>query len=227
MATFTPGDLTLGSVAVVRILGIDPGTQVVGFGCLELAGGALPGGGGATGVPLAMRGSNVVRAAAPGGAGAALVETGVLRLGKRGTDLTARLLSLAEQFAELVQRLEPTEVAIEEAFFGKSVQAALRIGEARGVLLAEAARRGLDVHQFTPARIKRCVAGHGAARKESVASMLGQMIPELAGAGRAGLPADATDAVAVAWTRFEELRSPLLGGGSPAAGRGRGRSSRA
>ena len=104
-----------------------------------------------------------------------------------------------------------------------------RCGAAGGCTraLAEAARRGLDVHQFTPARIKRCVAGHGAARKESVASMLGQMIPELAGAGRAGLPADATDAVAVAWTRFEELRSPLLGGGSPAAGRGRGRSSRA
>ena len=228
MATFTPGDLTLGLVAVVRILGIDPGTQVVGFGCLELAGGALPGaGGGAAAVPLAMRGSNVVRASAPGGAGAKLVETGALRLGKRGADLTARLLSLAEQFVDLVKRLEPTEVAVEEAFFGKSVQAALRIGEARGVVLAEAARHGLAVHQFTPARIKRCVAGHGAARKESVASMLGQMIPELAGAGRAGLPADATDAVAVAWTRFEELRSPLLGAGAPAPGRGRGRSSRA
>ena len=106
MATFTSGDLTLGSVAVVRILGIDPGTQVVGFGCLELAGGALPGGGGgATGVPLAMRGSNVVRAAAPGGAGAALIETGVLRLGKRGAALTDRLLTLSREFAELVREL--------------------------------------------------------------------------------------------------------------------------
>ncbi|MFN3243928.1 MAG: crossover junction endodeoxyribonuclease RuvC [Planctomycetota bacterium] len=211
MATFTARDLTLGPVAVVRILGIDPGTQVVGYGCLELAAGALPGvGGAASAVPLAMRGSNVVRAAGSGGGGVRLVAAGVLRLGKRGADLTTRLLALSTQFAALVRELQPSEVAVEEAFYGKSVQAALRIGEARGVVLAESARSGLDVHQYAPARVKRCVAGHGAARKDSIASMLGQLLPELAGPAAAQLPADATDAVAVAWTRLEERRSPLL-----------------
>jgi len=211
MATFTARDLTLAVVAVVRILGIDPGTQVVGYGCLELAAGALPGVGGASSqVPLAMRGSNVVRAAATGGGGVRLVTAGVLRLGKRGADLTARLLSLSQQFDALLRELQPSEVAVEEAFFGKSVQAALRIGEARGVVLAESARSGLDVHQYAPARVKRCVAGHGAARKDSIASMLGQLLPELAGPAAAALPADATDAVAVAWTRLEERRSPLM-----------------
>lgn len=151
----------------------------------------------------------MIRAGATSSNGVRLVTAGVLRLGGRGVDLTARLLSLAEQFAALVRELAPAEVAIEEAFFGKSVQAALRIGEARGVLLAEAARSGLDVYQYTPARVKRCVTGHGAARKQSVANMLGQMLPKGSTPFPGDLPADATDAVAVAWSRMEELQSPL------------------
>ena len=119
------------------------------------------------------------------------------------------LSKVVVQFAALVRELVPAEVAIEEAFFGKSVQAALRIGEARGVVLAEAARSGIDVFQYPPARVKRCVAGHGAARKDSVASMLRQMLPAGAGPLCGDLPADATDAVAVAWTRMEQQRSPL------------------
>ena len=158
-----------------------------------------------------------------GAAGARLVTAGVLRLGRRGVDLTERLLSLSVQFAGLIRELAPGEVAIEEAFFGKSVQSALRIGEARGVVLAEAARSGLDVFQYTPARVKRCVAGHGAARKQSVASMLAQNLPEMATALPGDLPEDATDALAVAWTRLEELRSPLLRRASkPARGLTRG-----
>lgn len=215
MATFTAPDLTLAPVAVVRILGIDPGTQVVGYGCLELAAASSAGGSAGGAVPLAMRGSNVVRVGASSSGGVRLVAAGVLRLGGRGVDLTQRLLSLSQQFAALLRELGPHEVAVEEAFYGKSVQAALRIGEARGVVLAESARSGLGVHQYAPARVKRCVAGHGNARKQSVASMLAQFLPELARALPADLPADATDAVAVAWTRLEERRSPL----SAASGR--------
>lgn len=211
MATFTVRDLTLGDVAVVRILGIDPGTQVVGYGCLEVTTGASPDGPtSAQSVPLAMRGSNVIRAGARNSGDVRLVTAGVFRLGGRTVDLTRRLLSLAEQFSALVRDVGPSEVAIEEAFFGKSVQAALRIGEARGVVLAAAASAGLEVFQFTPARVKRCVAGHGAARKQSVASMLGQMIPSAATPIPGDLPEDATDAIAVAYTRLEELRSPLV-----------------
>jgi crossover junction endodeoxyribonuclease RuvC len=92
------------------------------------------------------------------------------------------------------------------------VQAALRIGEARGVVLAESARAGADVHQYAPARVKRCVTGRGAAAKPSVAAMLAQLLPQGAATLPRSLPADATDAVAVAWTRLEERRSPLLGG---------------
>tara|TARA_R110002072_G_scaffold25443_6_gene85118 strand:+ start:62533 stop:63045 length:513 start_codon:yes stop_codon:yes gene_type:complete len=166
-----------------------------------------------------MRGSNVIRAGSANSGGVRLVRAGVFRLGGRTVDITQRLLSLSKQFADLVTELGPTDLAIEEAFFGKSVQSALRIGEARGVLLAESARYGLDVFQYTPARIKRCVTGHGAARKQSVAKMLGQMLPKGEIPFPGNLSEDATDAVAVAWTRLEELRSPLAATQSAGAGR--------
>lgn len=199
-------------MAVVRILGIDPGTSVAGFGCLEaefgtlrnaLASGRLPGP-----VPLALRAGNVVRIDAGGSGGVRVLELGVLRLGGRDAALPLRLLALADQFRGLLDRLQPTEIALEEAFSGKSVQAALRIGEARGVVLAESARAGLAVHQFAPARVKRSVTGNGAASKQSVAAMVAQLLPQARGAF-AGVPADATDAIAVALARLEQRRSPL------------------
>ncbi len=190
---------------MVRILGIDPGTQVVGFGCLDMV---VDGPRRSRGqLPLAMRASNIIQAG--GGTGDITVAAmGVFRLGGRDTELPMRLLSLADQFRKLLQELAPTEVAIEQAFYGKSVQAALRIGEARGVVLAEAARCGLPVFQFAPARVKRCVTGRGAATKESVAAMVAQLVP--LGRRGVGMPADATDAVAVALTRVEERRSPMM-----------------
>ena len=129
-------------MAAVRILGIDPGTQCVGFACLELP--VAQAGRVAGEVPLALRASNTVKVAS-GGGDVRMVEFGVLRLGTRNTPLPERLLALGGQFRELLARFAPQEVALEEAFYGKSVQAALRIGEARGVILAESARAGLEV----------------------------------------------------------------------------------
>ena len=77
--------------------------------------------------------------------------------------------------------------------------------------MAEAARSGLAVFQFPPARVKRCVTGNGAAGKESVAAMIAQLVQAGRSALPTSLPFDASDAVAVAWTRLEERRSPLLG----------------
>jgi crossover junction endodeoxyribonuclease RuvC len=189
-------------VAVIRILGIDPGTQVVGFGCLELQ---LDDAGTPAGAVLALRVANFVRT---GGAHHLRpIECGVLRLGGRQRDVPERLWSLCDQFRGLLQRLQPQELALEEAFYGKSVQAALRIGEARGVVLAEAARCGLAIHQYPPARIKRCVSGRGDAGKEAVAEMV---LRQLGAASSSLLPADASDALAAAMTRVEERRSPML-----------------
>ncbi len=199
-------------VAVVRILGIDPGTLVVGFGCLEcVVSEAASSASAPAAAPLALRAANTVRAGAVGGLRP--VECGVLRLGGQKAPVARRLLELRRQFARLVERLQPQQLAIEEAFYGKSVQAALRIGEARGVLLAEAAHAGLEIHQYPPARIKRSVTGRGQATKEQVAAMVLQQLGADAGKADA-MPADATDALAVALARAEEQRSPLLAAGA-------------
>lgn len=182
----------------VRILGIDPGTVTVGFGCLDVAdlaaGGDVPGA-----RPVAHRAANVVRAVS-GSSDSRVVDVGVLRLGRSDTAIEVRLGRLALGLAELIERLRPNQLALECAFAGKSIQAALRIGEARGVILAEAHRASLAVIQLTPARIKRCVTGHGAASKEAVARMTQQLLalPELP------KPADATDALAVAYACAEQ-----------------------
>lgn len=194
-------------MAVVRILGIDPGTQVVGFGCIELVVDGVRATGGE--VPLALRGSNVLRAEHRTG-GVQLLGAGVLRLGGRDVPLPDRLLALVRQYRGLLARFSPTELAIEQAFHGKSAQAALRIGEARGVVLAETASSGVAVHQYAPARVKRCVTGRGAASKEAVAAMMRHFVQRGPDLCFGELPTDATDAVAVAWTRLEERRSPLL-----------------
>ena len=190
-------------MAAVRILGVDPGTMVAGFGCLELVDSSAA----ARELPIALRTANTMMIA--GRSDLRVVEAGVMRLGRRGDTVAERLGELAVAFAALLDRLQPREVALEEAFAGKSIQSALRIGEARGVVLAESARRGLVVHQFPPARVKRCVAGTGAARKETVAAMLAQQLPGAAAIAEAW-PEDATDALAVALTRAEERRSPLV-----------------
>lgn len=169
----------------VRILGIDPGSRVLGFGCLELRERRASGTG-------ASRIKNAV--SLPTGRSALqLVEAGVLRLGSRGP-IESRLLTLARGLEELLQRLDPDQLAVEEAFFGKSVQSALRLGEARGVVLLEAARRGVEVAQYPPATIKLRVAGAGGASKEALA----RMVQATVGASAKGLPLDASDALAVA-----------------------------
>ncbi len=182
----------------MRILGIDPGTVTVGYGCITVAA-AKPAGVDAAARPVAHRAGNVVRAAG-GRSDAQVVEAGALALGRSHVAIEQRLGRLAKAIAELITRLRPDQLALESAFAGKSVQAALRIGEARGVVLAEANRAGLDVVQITPARVKRCLTGHGAADKAAVAHMIQQLL----GLKEPLRPFDVTDALAVAYACSEE-----------------------
>lgn len=152
-------------------------------------------------LPLAHRAANVERA----GSGSFRVvgqECGVFRLGRKAS-LESRLAQLAGELETLLARTKPGILALEEAFTGRSVQAALRVGEARGVILSQAGRAGVAVEQFAPARIKRVVAGHGSADKEAVAAMVGRMV----GIDPKGVPADATDALAVALCGLEAQRA--------------------
>ena len=148
----------------MRLLGVDPGTQVLGWGVVELT-----------------------------GREPRLVACGALRA-KRSEGAPERLAHMADGLAEVIRRHRPDRAAVEKAFFGKSAASALRIGEARGVVLAELARAGVPVEEITPAEIKRAVAGQGNAHKRQVQRMVAAIL------GLAELPERlvASDALAVA-----------------------------
>jgi crossover junction endodeoxyribonuclease RuvC len=202
METLTVGEFTI--QPGMRILGIDPGTQVVGYGCLELSERAPPAALSAPEqLPLAHQAANVV--AGQPHVQVAVVAQGALRLGRRNDPLPVRLRNLADGLSALLADLRPDEIALEEAFYGKSVQSALRIGEARGVIMAEASRRGVAVLQFPPARIKRAVTGHGAASKDQVC----EMVVRLLGLPAPPEPRDVSDALAAAVCRAEQRRDLL------------------
>jgi crossover junction endodeoxyribonuclease RuvC len=126
----------------VRVLGIDPGTRVVGWGVVESRGSAL-------------------RA----------VAFGALRA-PASKEVPERLRILHEGLRALVAEHRPDRVAIEEAFFGKNVRSALALGEGRGAALLAAALEGVPVVQFPPATVKKAVTGRGAAEKAQVAAMV-------------------------------------------------------
>lgn len=185
----------------MRILGIDPGTRVVGYGCLEISRATrLPAPSGPGKPLLAHSAANVLSVGCRGEA--VVVAQGALKLGRRNDPLPDRLRRLADHLAVLLRKLHPDEVALEEAFYGKSVQSALRIGEARGVIMAEARRSGVVVVQFSPARIKRAVTGHGGASKGRVSDM----VVRLLGLTAAPEVQDVSDALAAAVCRAEQHR---------------------
>lgn len=172
----------------MRVLGIDPGTRVCGYACIE----CVP-----RGVRTAPRESGFrIRNAVHAGSATRphLVAAGAIDLGSSKRPLAERLVKLADAIDDCVERFAPECIALEEAFFGKSVQSALRLGEARGVVLLAAARRALPIHQYAPATIKLRVAGHGAATKDALARMVGRAISVPVDE----FPADVSDATAIA-----------------------------
>jgi len=146
------------------VLGIDPGTRSVGIGVVDLVGNRL--------VPVAHE---------------------VVAPGRMGGDVPARLAKIHAGILSAIRRHRPDAVALEEAFYGKSVQSALRIGEGRGVALLAASTEGVEIHQYPPATVKKAVTGSGSAHK----SQVGQMVKVLLSITE-DVPEDAADALAVA-----------------------------
>jgi crossover junction endodeoxyribonuclease RuvC len=124
------------------ILGIDPGTTVMGFGVL-----------------LVERGQ------------ARLLEAGAVRF-PTGDDHTLKLRAIFQRTLEIIERHHPDELAIEAQFFGKNVQSMLKLGRAQGVAIAAALHRDISVVEYAPKRIKQSITGNGNATKEQVAAML-------------------------------------------------------
>ncbi len=153
----------------MRVLGIDPGTSVTGYGVVEYGNGT-PGFG-------------------------RLIECGVIRLTPR-SPLPRRLAQLHDGIVQLIERHQPTALALEDAFYHKNVRTTLVLGHARGVVLLAAQQHALDISEYAPATVKKSVVGAGAAPKSQVAAMVARLL-RLKHAPR---PSDAADGVAVALT---------------------------
>lgn len=160
----------------MKVLGIDPGSGTVGFGVVASDG---------TRAPLR------------------LIECGVIRLGARAP-LPERLRAIHEGLGELFARHRPDALAVEDIFFARNVRTTAVLGHARGVILLAGALAGVPVAEYTPARIKKAIAGRGAALKPQV----GYMVAKLLQLGAAPRPADAADGVAVALTHLLLSRGP-------------------
>jgi len=122
----------------------------------------------------------------------------------RSKALPDRLATVVSGLEKVIEDTKPECAAIEEAFVGKSVQSALRVGEARGIAIACAARAGLPVAQYPPAMVKRNIVGSGTAHKSQVQ----KMVQVLLGLPELPEPEDAADALAIAICHCHRDRSP-------------------
>jgi crossover junction endodeoxyribonuclease RuvC len=128
------------------ILGIDPGTNVMGYGVISVVGNK-----------------------------AKMVGMGVIDLRKM-SDPYLRLGKIYERVTGIIESFLPDEMAIEAPFFGKNVQSMLKLGRAQGVAIAAAIRRDIPIHEYAPLKIKMAITGQGQASKEQVAGMLQRLL---------------------------------------------------
>ena len=122
-----------------------------------------------------------------------LVDAGVVRTPAELPDAD-RLRQLHGALRDLLGQHSPDRVAVERLFFQRNVQTAMAVGQARGIALLVASERGIPVDEPTPNEVKQAVCGNGAADKAQVAAMVARLL----GVRLAGVPDDATDALAVA-----------------------------
>ena len=128
------------------ILGLDPGTNVMGYGLIKIAGKKIH-----------------------------LLQYGVIHLGKyKGYEL--KLKKIFERVLGIVEEYHPDEVALEAPFYGKNVQSMLKLGRAQGVAMAAALHREIPITEYAPKKVKQSVTGNGNASKEQVAKMLMQLL---------------------------------------------------
>jgi crossover junction endodeoxyribonuclease RuvC len=122
-----------------------------------------------------------------------MVDAGCIRTPSNDED-GPRLLQLHAALRELIAEHRPARIAIERLFFQRNVQTAMAVGQARGVALLAAAEAGVPIDEPTPNEVKQAICGNGAADKAQVAVMVERLLR----VSLAGVPDDATDALAIA-----------------------------
>ncbi|HEY6099038.1 MAG TPA: crossover junction endodeoxyribonuclease RuvC [Anaeromyxobacter sp.] len=136
----------------------------------------------------------------------ALVESGVLAPGE--APVAARLARILEGLGEVIARVRPEEVSVEQVFAGASARSALVLGQARGVALAAAAKAGLPVFEYAPAEVKLAFTGSGRASKDQMLRTARMLL------GAAGGLADEADAIALAVCHLARRTARLAAGGA-------------
>ncbi len=147
----------------MRVLGIDPGSRITGYGIIDSVGNRL-----------------------------IHVDNGAI-FTDAGKDFPARLHKIYRGLTDIIDCYRPEAVAVENIFFAKNVQSALKLGQARGVAIVTGVNAGLPVFEYTALQVKLAVVGHGKSAKVQVQQMLKVLLnlPEVA-------QEDASDALAVA-----------------------------
>ncbi|WP_240414347.1 crossover junction endodeoxyribonuclease RuvC [Paenibacillus periandrae] len=126
----------------MRIMGIDPGIAIVGFGVIDKQGSRL--------VP---------------------VQYGCIQT-EAHTDSALRLKTVYDSMVQLIDKYKPDAVAIEKLFFNRNVTTAMTVSQARGVLILAAVQKGLEIGEYTPLQVKQAVVGYGKAEKKQVQEMV-------------------------------------------------------
>ena len=130
----------------MRILGIDPGVAIVGFGVVDSEVGTQH-----------------------------MVQYGAINT-PANTPLATRLVQIEQDLMELLQQFKPDEVAIEELFFSKNITTGIAVAHARGVILATVEKAGIPLYEYTPMRVKQAVVGYGLAEKNQVMDMTKRLL---------------------------------------------------
>ena len=128
------------------VLGIDPGTVIMGYGIVH------------------------IKLNKP-----QLLNIGVIQLSKYD-DHALRLKKIFERTLSLIEEYKPDELAVEAPFFGKNIQSMLKLGRAQGVAMAAALYKGIPIFEYSPKKIKQSITGNGNASKEQVSAMLQQLL---------------------------------------------------
>ncbi len=167
----------------VRILGIDPGSRLCGYGVVDCD-------------PRMKRITHVTH--------------GTLRLsntgGKAVIPLERRLLSIYEGLTRVIEEYRPTILSVERVFFAKNAVSALKLGQARGAVILSGAIHGLEIAEYSPSEVKSAIVGHGQADKFQVAKMVEVLL------GRQTFAtSDASDglALAICHAQMVQLRSSM------------------
>jgi crossover junction endodeoxyribonuclease RuvC len=126
----------------MRIIGIDPGTGILGFGVIETEGGKNQ-----------------------------LVDAGVIRTPVKEDD-AVRLQTIFEEITDIIADTKPQEMSIEKLFFAQNVTTAMTVAQARGVVLLAGMQAGLTIAEYTPLQIKQALTGYGRAEKKQMQEMV-------------------------------------------------------